>query len=556
VSSTSASAAPTTDTPQALARARAASGRLPSWWPLAALVLLGAVIRFSTLDLQSLWYDEAFTPVHTLRPSLGTTLHELVRHENTPPLWYLLVWVWTRAFGTGAVALRFLSALSGTLLVVVGWAIGREVGSRRTAILLAAIVALNPFLVWYSQEARAYEFYAFFSGLSLLYFLRARRDPTRAALAGWSASSTLAILSEYFAVFLVLLEALLLLVIHARQPADPREGEPPGGSAAAGAPVAPRSTGPASPAAAAGKRIPRLHRGVLVACIPVVLCCAALLPLVIAQGGHGTQWIGRWALSSRLIQTPGYYLLGAEGAKLGHGLLALAAIPGLAAIVLLVWLIAGNKIRGRAYDDLLTLIGLGLVAILIPLALALAGHDYFAPRNLIADWMPLSAALALLLTLPAAGRAGTVIALLVCFGFAVVVLATNLSHRLQRGNWRAVADIVRPGSSERAIVTLHLGSAPLEYYLPQLGVRVLAPERSVRIRELDEVGYRPLRPGAEQPPTPAFHAAGRSEVHGLLVFRFVAPTPQVLNERLLGTLTLTGEPGETLVPASLETRAG
>ncbi len=554
MSSTSARPSSTSDIPEAPARTRATSSKLPGWWPLAALVLLGAAIRFSTLDLQSLWYDEAFTPVHTLRPSLGATLHELAAHENTPPLWYVSVWLWTRAFGTGAVALRFLSALAGSLLVAVGWAIGRELGSRRTGALLAAIVALNPFFVWYSQEARAYELYALFVGLSLLFFLRARRDPTPGALAGWSASSVLAILSEYFAVFLVALEALLLLAAHARPPAP---APLPGSSAAEGSlEPAPARAPAAGPPPRAGKRPPRLHRGVLLACIPVVVCCAALLPLVIAQGGKGTQWIGSWSLSSRLIQTPGYYLLGAEGAKLGHGLLALAALPGLAAIVLLVWLIARAKIGGRAYDDLLTLIGLGLVAMLIPLALALVGPDYFAPRNLIAFWVPISAALAVLLTLPAAGRTGAAIALVVCFGFATVVVATNLSHRLQRGDWRAVADIVRPGSSERAIVTLQLGSAPLEYYLPHMGLRPLAPDRSVRIREVIEVGYRPLRPGAEQAPTPAFRPAGRSEVHALLVFRFVAAAPQLVSERFLGTLTLTGEHGETLVPASLQTLAG
>jgi len=32
----------------------------------------------------------------------------------------------------------------------------------------------------------------------------------------------------------------------------------------------------------------------------------ALLPLISAQGGHGTQWIGEWALSSRLQAIPQY----------------------------------------------------------------------------------------------------------------------------------------------------------------------------------------------------------------------------------------------------------
>jgi len=51
------------------------SGALPAWWPLAALLLLATALRFSTLGLQSFWYDEAFTPVHVLHASLGSTLH-------------------------------------------------------------------------------------------------------------------------------------------------------------------------------------------------------------------------------------------------------------------------------------------------------------------------------------------------------------------------------------------------------------------------------------------------------------------------------------------------
>ena len=53
------------------APAGSARRALPGWWPLAALTLLAAVLRLSTLDLQSFWYDEAFTPVHVLHQSLS-----------------------------------------------------------------------------------------------------------------------------------------------------------------------------------------------------------------------------------------------------------------------------------------------------------------------------------------------------------------------------------------------------------------------------------------------------------------------------------------------------
>ena len=59
------------------------------------------------------------------------------------------------------------------------------------------------------------------------------------------------------------------------------------------------------------------RRAALGATGALVLAGLALLPLVIAQGGHGTQWIGRWSLSGRLQAIPQYYLTGYSGAPLG-----------------------------------------------------------------------------------------------------------------------------------------------------------------------------------------------------------------------------------------------
>ncbi len=132
-------------------RSAGAAARLPAWWPLLALTVLGAALRLSTLGLQSFWFDEAFTPVHVLHPSLSSTLSSVVHTENTPPLWYLIAWVDSRVLGTGAVALRLPSALAGIATVPVAWAIGRELASRRCAIACAALVAVNPVFVWYSQ---------------------------------------------------------------------------------------------------------------------------------------------------------------------------------------------------------------------------------------------------------------------------------------------------------------------------------------------------------------------------------------------------------------------
>jgi hypothetical protein len=154
--------------------------------------------------------------------------------------------------------------------------------------------------------------------------------------------------------------------------------------------------------------------------------------------------------------------------------------------------------------------------------------------------------------------AGVLLTVAICVSGLAVIVATDLDPRLQRGAWSAVATSVRRAPAARAIVTVEDGAAPLEYYLPNLGLRYLTARRAVRVREIDLVGYAPLRPGAAEPPTPAFLPAGRIDHHDLLVYRFVAPTPQLVSGRFLRSLTMTlgaRLSSEALVPVTLPSRA-
>jgi mannosyltransferase len=494
--------------------------------PLLALLVLAAAVRLSTLGLQSFWYDEAYTPVHVLHPGVGATLRSVVHTENSPPLWYVLEWGVSRLLGTGVVALRLLSAVAGVATVAVAWAIGRELGTRRTAIVLAAIVAVNPLFVWYSQEARDYGLYACLAALSVLGFLRAWQLPTARRLAWWSLASVLALLTHYFAAFLIAPEALLLLGVR-YGPLRTRLARlrPNGTSVEAAGPMA-----------------------LLLAVGAVLVCGLALLPLVSAQGAHGTQWIGRWALSNRLVAVPGYFLLGGQSSVFGHALLGLCAAPVVVSLGLLTGLEAPERRTG------MLVFGLGAVSLLIPLALLLFGADYLAPRNLIASWVPLSAALAVLLGARRSGRAGVALAALVCLAGLGVVGAIDLAPRYQRGDWHGVAGALASGAPDRAVVTVELGAAPLEYYRPAL--HYLPPGRIVSVSEVDVVGYRPLRPGARRPPTTAFAFAGQRSIHGLLLYRFTAAAPQRLSERSLRARRMTATRSEVLVPSAVGVGVG
>jgi mannosyltransferase len=519
----------------ASARAPAAStsARLPRWWPLVALILLAAALRLSTLGLQSFWYDEAFTPVHVLHGSLSETLRAVVHSENTPPLWYVIEWFDYRLLGRGEVALRLPSALAGIATVPVTWAIGSELAGRRAALLSAALVAVNPLFVWYSQEARAYALFVLTAALALLCFLRAGREPTRARMAAFAVTGSLALLSHYFAVFLLAPMVLWL----------------------------------------AREKLLRRAAAPAIACLTIV--GAALLPLISAQGGHGTQWIGRWPLSERLQAIPQYYLTGYSGAPLGHGVELLVALVIAAGAGLGLWRMleppsAGRRDAPARRHDLpadgagdggpggpaprATLaLSIAACGALLPVLLVAFGADYLAPRNLVAAMIPLTAVIAVLMVAPGTGRAGLALAITLVLAFLVLTLDVDLSPRLQRGNWRGMADALRGVAGERVVTTVELGAAPLEYYLRSL--HNLAPGRAVTVNEIDETGYSPLRASAGSPPAPGFHLLARLNFDGLILYRFISPTPRAVSEATLRRHVITLAHPEVLVPAGARVSA-
>ncbi len=157
--------------------------RTPTRQAVIGLTVLGALVRFGTLDLQSFEYDETFT-VFLVRMDLGGMLSTIPDTEATPPLYYVLAWLWSQAFGTGEVGLRSLSTLLGTALVPLAYAAGATLVSRRVGLVVAALVTVNPYLIWMAQEARSYSLMLVLSTLSFIFFLRAAdgRDGARDVL--------------------------------------------------------------------------------------------------------------------------------------------------------------------------------------------------------------------------------------------------------------------------------------------------------------------------------------------------------------------------------------
>ena len=173
------------------------------------LAWLAAVVRLWNLGEQSLWFDEAFSWLCATAPLPQAIQIALVNFVH-PPLYYLLLRP-VMLLGDGEFQLRLLSAWAGVLGVPLLYATGSRLSDRRTALLAASLLALNPFHVWYSREARMYAL-LFDLALAVGYFFE--RATSKGGSANWlglGISSSLAYVTHYFALLLPLAQFAFLL---------------------------------------------------------------------------------------------------------------------------------------------------------------------------------------------------------------------------------------------------------------------------------------------------------------------------------------------------------
>jgi len=127
--------------------------------------ILHALINHSPLlyFTQSLWRDEAFSILFSER-SISSFLH--VTFE--PPLFYFLLHFWMKLFGNSEIAARSLSlfAFTCTTAIVIYWA-EKLFRKHWLSWYLPLFFFLNPTLLYYAFEIRAYAWYVLFTVLSL-----------------------------------------------------------------------------------------------------------------------------------------------------------------------------------------------------------------------------------------------------------------------------------------------------------------------------------------------------------------------------------------------------
>ena len=108
-----------------------------------------------------MWYDEAFAVLYAEKP-FGALLYGTLTQvggaaaDVHPLFFYSTLHAWMRVVGQSPLAVRALSALLGTATVAVAYLLARRLFGRPAGLAAAATVAIAPFPIYYSQEARMY----------------------------------------------------------------------------------------------------------------------------------------------------------------------------------------------------------------------------------------------------------------------------------------------------------------------------------------------------------------------------------------------------------------
>ena len=455
------------------------TGRLGRRGPLVALVALtalAALIRLPTLGSQSLWLDEALT-AHDVRGSLGDMFRSIANTELTPPLYFVIAWVWTRIVGTSEVGFRLLSVLAGTATVPLAYAVARRLGSTWAGLLAAAFVATSALMVWFSQEARAYALFVFLSALTILTFLRALERPTNRALWSWALCSAAALLTHYFAGFLVAPEALWLL----------------------------RSA---------------RRRALVWMIVGLTAIEIALVPLAVHQADAWPPPRSS-VFQPRVIATNIFLSFTTNGYPIRHPFLVGCTVAVVAAAFVL-----GGERRDRL--GFRTAILLAVPTLLLPLFAQAAGYGIYYDRHLMGAWLPLAVALAIAFAVHRLRYAGVVVATILCAGSLVLVARTDRRPVLQRDDWKAAFASLGTPRESRAIVTNWTYERVLvQYYVPSAKTM---PSSGEAVRELDLVGVGEPPPVA---PPRGFRMKARRRIQHLTVVEYRSPKPIELSRRRL-----------------------
>lgn len=173
------------------------------------IVILAAVLRVYHLGYQDIWYDEVGS-IHQATSNLPT----LFSGFHLSPLYYLILRFWIKLFGISEFSLRLPSAIFGIASVYLIYKLGKALFDKWVGVISSFILAISPFHLFYSQEARHYSLFLLLTLLSMLFSLKLienKHTPNKAYIF-YVASTIMLLYTNIFGLFILAIQNVFFLL--------------------------------------------------------------------------------------------------------------------------------------------------------------------------------------------------------------------------------------------------------------------------------------------------------------------------------------------------------
>jgi uncharacterized membrane protein len=212
---------------------------------LIIVLILGFFFRFFNIDKKYYWIDEAVTSlrisghlkeevlqqvftgrqiqveelrhyqvVNSKRTVLDTVKGLAQEEAQLPPLYFVIVRLWTQLFGNSIAVTRSLSALINLLAFpCIYWLCLELFESPLVGGVAVMLLAISPFQVAYAQEARMYSLWSVQILLTSAVFLRAIRLNTKSSWLVYSLSIALGLYTHLLSILVAIAQGIYLVVI-------------------------------------------------------------------------------------------------------------------------------------------------------------------------------------------------------------------------------------------------------------------------------------------------------------------------------------------------------
>ena len=135
-------------------------------WLVIGITLLGGWLRVFLLDNKGMWLDEAFS-VWMANHNVADMLQWIIKVDQHPPLYYLLLHYWIGLNGDTPYDVRMFSVLFGTGTIPIIYMIGKRISSAVMGMAAAVLLAFSLFNIYFAQETRMYTFLMFNAAVAI-----------------------------------------------------------------------------------------------------------------------------------------------------------------------------------------------------------------------------------------------------------------------------------------------------------------------------------------------------------------------------------------------------